>query len=151
MAHPEALQHETLTHLTILHLFISQRTPQGIFCTSNESFSPTRTNWNDTCRSTNWNVTPGRANRNDTLRTPHKTRGLWPSFDFWCYHHSPWGNTVLQRQVSAFISSNTFLWDSQRQSIMFSSRNLSSFGNKGRYFFLKVLRRLCTIFLAQPG
>lgn len=138
----------TLIRLPILHLPISQRTPQRIFCTSNKSFSPTRTNWNDTCRSTNWNVTSGRTNRNDTLQNPHKTRGLWPSFDFWCDHHSPWGNTVLQRQVSAFISSNTFLWDSQKH-IKFSSRNSSSLGYKGRYFFLKALRQLCKISLAQ--
>lgn len=144
--HPEALQHETLIHLLIPHLSISQRTPQGVSCNSNRSASPTRTNWNDTYRSTNRNVTPERTNRNDTLK---KTSGLWPSFNFWCYHYSSWGNTVLQRQVSDFFSSNTFFWDSQRQNIKFSSRNLSSLGYKGRYFFLKVLRQLCKFVLAQ--
>lgn len=141
----------TLIHPPIPHLSISQRTPQGISCASNNSSSPARTNWNDTCRSTNWNVSPGRTNRNDTLQSTRKTRGLWPSFDFWCYHHSPWGNTVLQRQVSAFISSNTLLRSLQRQKIQLSSRNLSSLGYKGRYFFLKVLRQVCKVLLAQQG
>lgn len=95
-----------------LRLSIFQRTPQGTSCCSN---------WSDTYRSANRNVNTGRTDRSDTLQTPHKTRGLWPSLDFWCYHHSPWGNSVLQGQVRAFISSNTFLWRSQRQSIKVSS------------------------------
>lgn len=123
-----AVMWTALIHLPIPHLFILQRTPQGISCTSNTSFAPTRTNWNGTCRSTNSNVSQGRTNRNDTLQATPKTRWLWPSSLFWCYHYSPWGNTVLQRQVSAFIASNILLWDSKRQSIKFSSRNLSSLG-----------------------
>lgn len=129
----------TLVHLPTLQFSIFQRTPQGISCSSN---------WNDTYRSTNRNVNPGRTDRNNI---PHKTRGLWPSSDFWCNHHSPWGNTVLQGQVGAFISSNTFFWHSQRQSIKVTSKSLSSLGYKGRYFFLKVLRQLCKILLAQRG
>lgn len=144
--HPELLQHETLIHLPIPHLSVSQRTPQGVSCTANRSASLTRTNWNDTYRSTNRNVTPRRTNRNDTLK---KTSGLWPSFGIWCYHYSSWGNIVLQRQVSDFFSNNTFFRDSQRQNIKFNSRNLSSLGYKGRYLFLKVLRQLCKFVLAQ--
>lgn len=97
----ELLQHETLIHLPIPHLSVSQRTPKGVSCTANRSASLTRTNWNDTYRSTNRNVTPRRTNRNDTLK---KTSGLWPSFGIWCYHYSSWGNIVLQRQVISFLT-----------------------------------------------
>lgn len=46
------------------------------------------------------------------------------------------GKHCSSKAGKCFISSNIFLWDPQRQSINFSSRNLSSLGYKGKYFFL---------------